>query len=67
MPAVTEPAYEEISFVFGYIRPCYEDGGIAHVDEWSQSQGSGSAADSEGPRRDREPAGGGDHDRRQTS
>lgn len=32
----TEPAYEEVSFVFGTIRACYEDGGIEHVDEWTQ-------------------------------
>jgi type VI secretion system secreted protein Hcp len=32
----TEPAYEEVSFVFGSIRTCYEDGGIEHVDVWRQ-------------------------------
>ena len=31
-----DPASEEVSCVFGRIRACYEDGGIEHVDEWTQ-------------------------------
>lgn len=32
-----EPPLEEISMVFGYIDWTYEDGGVSHVDHWSQS------------------------------
>jgi len=30
------PPTEEVTFVFGYIRWCYEPDGIEHVDHWSQ-------------------------------
>ena len=32
-----EPPLEEVSVVFGYIEWTYEDGGVSHVDHWSQS------------------------------
>ena len=30
------PPTEEVTFVFGYIRWCYESEGVEHVDHWSQ-------------------------------
>ena len=30
------PPTEEVTFVFGYIRWCYEPDGIEHIDHWSQ-------------------------------
>ena len=30
------PPTEEVTFVFGYIRWCYEADGIEHIDHWSQ-------------------------------
>jgi type VI secretion system secreted protein Hcp len=35
--SANEPAYEEVSFVFGTIKATYEDGGIEHEDAWQQS------------------------------
>ena len=32
----TAPPTEEVTFVFGYIRWCYEPDGVEHVDHWSQ-------------------------------
>ncbi|MCA9574650.1 MAG: type VI secretion system tube protein Hcp [Myxococcales bacterium] len=34
--SATAPPTEEVTFVFGRIRWVYEDGGIEHVDHWSQ-------------------------------
>jgi len=34
--SATSPPTEEVSFVFGYIRMCYEPDGIEHVDHWSE-------------------------------
>ncbi|MFH1143579.1 MAG: type VI secretion system tube protein TssD [Candidatus Eisenbacteria bacterium] len=33
--SASSPPTEEVTFVFGYIRWCYEPGGVEHVDEWS--------------------------------
>ncbi|WP_028321021.1 type VI secretion system tube protein TssD [Desulfatiglans anilini] len=30
------PPTEEVSFVFGYIRMCYEPDGVEHIDHWSE-------------------------------
>lgn len=30
------PPTEEVTFVFGYIRWCYETDGVEHIDHWSQ-------------------------------
>jgi type VI secretion system secreted protein Hcp len=30
------PPTEEVTFVFGYIRWCYEPDGVEHIDHWSQ-------------------------------
>ncbi len=32
-----EPPLEEVTVVFGYIEWTFEDGGVSHVDHWSQS------------------------------
>lgn len=34
--SANEPATEEISFVFGYIRWTYEPDGVEHIDHWSE-------------------------------
>jgi type VI secretion system secreted protein Hcp len=34
----TDPAYEEVSFVFYSIKATYEDGGIEHEDTWEQQR-----------------------------
>lgn len=34
--SANEPATEEVSFVFGYIRWTYEPDGVEHVDHWSE-------------------------------
>ena len=34
--SASAPPTEEVTFVFGYIRWCYEADGIEHIDHWSQ-------------------------------
>ena len=34
--AANAPPTEEVTFVFGYIRWCFEPDGIEHIDHWSQ-------------------------------
>ncbi len=34
--SATAPPTEEVTFVFGYIRWCYERDGIEHIDHWSE-------------------------------
>ncbi len=34
--SASAPPTEEVTFVFGYIRWCYEPDGIEHIDHWSE-------------------------------